>query len=561
LKKSIKIFAIAICAAMLLAACGGENAQSISSDSSVSENSSSVASEPEVNEPEADEPESEANEPEPDSEAPGETDTNITESESPPSSEVPSSSSNVASSIPASVSEAPSASSSSSSSSEAEKPASESSASSEPAVASSSLITTSTGETYDLYLYYPEEAAYYMLGAYFHTPRETPDHPVTEMLNELPNLPAGEKKPDDKVQSGVLVVREGYTKTEINLLSDTLEVNGNVYALTPTQYSDLKNMIDSEKPKDNVPSYSARWLVWMNPGRVTKIECIDDSGKKLTLPTETLLLASMETAYINVNNAKTYIRGNKNFSAMKGAYQTFLTFDNGVVYTIVLSGDSMFVESSDMNTAYEYKVHSDALAYYKQNMIMAEQGALNPRTAKPVIYLYPEKTQDVDVSLSFNGIIDYTYPTYNNGWRVTAQPDGTLTNKSDSSTHYYLFWDGTSNFRSWDFSEGFVVKGSEIESFFKEKLPALGLTPREYNDFITYWVPEMSKNAYNLVTFSTTEYEAIAPLSISPAPDTVLRVHMVYKAIPAPVDVKEQILPTAPARNGFTVVEWGGTRA
>jgi hypothetical protein len=184
----------------------------------------------------------------------------------------------------------------------------------------------------------------------------------------------------------------------------------------------------------------------------------------------------------------------------------------------------------------------------------------NPLTAKPVIYLYPEKTRDISVKLDFKGELKYTYPDYNSGWNVTASPDGTLINKADNTTHYYLFWDGNADFKGWDMSEGFVVAGSEIQSFLASTLPKLGLTPREYNDFITYWTPILSNNKYNLLSFSTTQYEAVAPLEISPKPDTIIRVHMLYKAIDAPVKVKEQALPKTPARDGFTVVEWGATR-
>jgi len=185
----------------------------------------------------------------------------------------------------------------------------------------------------------------------------------------------------------------------------------------------------------------------------------------------------------------------------------------------------------------------------------------NPVTGKPVIYLYPQRTQDVSVKLDFDGVLTYTFPTYRNGWNVTASPDGRMINKSDNSIHYYLFWEGVPNFNNWDFSEGFVVKGDEVERFLLDRLPLLGLTPREYNDFITYWVPQMISNEYNLVTFATTQYEELAQLTVFPVPDTMIIVHMVWKPIPAPVVVREQVLPHAPRRNGFTLVEWGGTRA
>ncbi len=49
------------------------------------------------------------------------------------------------------------------------------------------------------------------------------------------------------------------------------------------------------------------------------------------------------------------------------------------------------------------------------------------RTEKPVIYLYPTEETEVSVKLNLDGDLTCTYPAYNNGWSVTATPDGTLT--------------------------------------------------------------------------------------------------------------------------------------
>lgn len=183
---------------------------------------------------------------------------------------------------------------------------------------------------------------------------------------------------------------------------------------------------------------------------------------------------------------------------------------------------------------------------------------VNPPTAKPVIYLYPEKETEVSVKLGYpKEHFTYTYPAYKDGWQVTAYPDGRLVN-SDGSEHYYLFWEGDKAV-DWDFSEGFCVKGSEVEKFLLDKLKEMGLSPREYNDFITYWAPEMSQNDYNLVTFSTEQYEALAPLEITPAPDSIFRVHMVYKAVESSVEILPQQLGHF-ERKGFSVLEWGGSR-
>ena len=123
--------------------------------------------------------------------------------------------------------------------------------------------------------------------------------------------------------------------------------------------------------------------------------------------------------------------------------------------------------------------------------------------------------------------------------------------------HYYLFWEGSGQ-SDWDFSSGFCVPGPETEGFLRKVLPQTGLLPREYNDFITYWVPRMQHNRYNLIHFAGEPYERLAPLTVTPSPDAILRVHMVYRPLASPVELPPQTFEPF-ERNGFTVVEWGGS--
>lgn len=181
----------------------------------------------------------------------------------------------------------------------------------------------------------------------------------------------------------------------------------------------------------------------------------------------------------------------------------------------------------------------------------------DPAPAKPVIYLYPERETQVHVQLDFNGEVTSVYPAYQDGWDVLAKPDGTLIDSKTGREYYCLFWEGISAV-PYDYSTGYVVAGEDTEKFLEDSLRQLGLTDREANEFIIYWLPKMEPNAYNLISFQTDVYTDNAVLTIDPTPDTLLRVFMTFKALNVPVEIPPQELQYV-ERKGFTVVEWGGT--
>lgn len=306
------------------------------------------------------------------------------------------------------------------------------------------------------------------------------------------------------------------------------------------------------------------WLGLMQPGRVQRATVYDSvTGKQKSYAVE----AGVVTAEVNslvralkairVNTPATKTGASVYRPAEPYALVT-VTFASGTTYNVTATEKTVTIVSSDLSYGLSYPLTAgsgDALSYFGN---LAQGIHANPETAKPVIYLYPQKTTDVTVKLDFAGKLTYTYPAYQDGWNVTAQPDGTLTNRADGSTHYYLFWEGAAD-AAWAHERGFVVAGTETEAFLRETLADLGLTPREYNDFITYWAPKMQGNAYNLISFSSAEeYGQKAALTVTPQPDSILRVHMVWQALDAPIFIPPQTL--APfVRRGFTLVEWGGT--
>ncbi|MBR6412847.1 MAG: hypothetical protein IKS41_06800 [Alphaproteobacteria bacterium] len=181
--------------------------------------------------------------------------------------------------------------------------------------------------------------------------------------------------------------------------------------------------------------------------------------------------------------------------------------------------------------------------------------------AKPIIYLYPEKTTNVTVTLGYPEKAIHTYPKYNKPWQVQAEPNGDLMDLNTGRHYYALYWEGKKSVSTSNPTEGFIVAGKDTISFLEDKLDQLGLTEREANEFIVYWLPKLENVKYNLIRFQTlSEQNKNMPLDITPTPRTLIRVMMEYKNLDKLIQVKEQVLPQKPQRNGFTVVEWGGTK-
>ena len=192
----------------------------------------------------------------------------------------------------------------------------------------------------------------------------------------------------------------------------------------------------------------------------------------------------------------------------------------------------------------------------KDTIIMEDNPFGSHEVRKPVIYLYPTKKTNVFVNLNFDGTFTYTYPKINDGWKVSAEPDGTLTDKS-GRTYGYLFWEGDTKVPM-EFNEGFCVAGKDTEAFLLEKLAYLGLNDKEINDFMVFWLPRMQDNQYNVISFQTDNYLKAAQLKVSPQPETMIRVFMAWKKADKFVNMREQKLEKI-RRKGFALVEWGGT--
>lgn len=244
--------------------------------------------------------------------------------------------------------------------------------------------------------------------------------------------------------------------------------------------------------------------------------------------------------------------------------------------------------------------------------------------AKPIIYLYPPKPTQatVKVSLARNWRFSALYPTTVKGcfkhgriaeWNVLANPNGVMTVVGTSVDVTYLFWEAESS-SSIDLpdtppasrsssplpptepqlslarssfipritrcspDESVMMPTKDVPSYLDRSLLALGLHTEARTSFITYWLPSFLKHRHVALRFvPQVEYEAAAPLEVSPPPDLVMRIFMVFQGISAdrleswqkarerclePVDFWKGIVGTDETRQSdpslFRVLEWGG---
>lgn len=175
---------------------------------------------------------------------------------------------------------------------------------------------------------------------------------------------------------------------------------------------------------------------------------------------------------------------------------------------------------------------------------------------KPIIYLYPTATTSISVQLQKPENFTTTYPLYGDGWRVTAQPDGNLSDASGKQ-YYALYWEGKDT-SPYDFSTGFYVTKDTAVHVLEKQLTKIGLNSRERNEFMIYWLPVLRDIGQSVIHFRLTdELQSRNKLTISPAPDSLLRVAMDIKPVRRPVVLPAQKLDSF-ERKGFAVVEWGG---
>lgn len=209
------------------------------------------------------------------------------------------------------------------------------------------------------------------------------------------------------------------------------------------------------------------------------------------------------------------------------------------------------------------EIYSDSLTieakYRDRYSVNLVSSVTREYSLKPIIYLYPQLTTDISVKIDIHGEDAFLYPTYAESWDFTAESNGDLL-FDDGQTYNYLFWEAAHGMAlsPEQTQSGFFVKGENAIDFLEEKLTTAGFNSKEQADFITFWGPRMSQNKLNFVHFEFNETcDKYANLDISPKPDNLYRIYMVWGSVSDEYKIETQEIEQF-YRSGFSVLEWGG---
>lgn len=172
---------------------------------------------------------------------------------------------------------------------------------------------------------------------------------------------------------------------------------------------------------------------------------------------------------------------------------------------------------------------------------------------KPNIYIYPEQSTFLNVTLSYpkGGEIIASIPEYGSGWAVTVDTAGIIDGKYE-----YLFYESEQP-DVWQMEKGWCVKTENLTDFFTENLSEYGFKGREIDDFIKYWIPRFKTSEYYLLHPQTNDIiNNVIELSLSETPDNILRLFYLVQ------ESDEHIQLVAPNiktfnREDFFITEWG----
>lgn len=276
--------------------------------------------------------------------------------------------------------------------------------------------------------------------------------------------------------------------------------------------------------------------------------CGIGSANTIIKNTNSLLNDKQEVGYLtNSQDKKIYQIKNKDNALVKFLYSQY-----SMGYNYPSASPAMPIENFSQEP--NHFLYQDDLGDWI--VFVNNKYALPVECGKPVIYLYPTTSTEVSVKVAADVTVsEPLYPV--DGWTVVADPNGQLRYQGQSYPN--LFWEGLGHGPYPNRTkEGVVVSQDKLVSTLRSQLAQLGLNGQESNDFMDFWQSKLPNTPYVRLTWlDTADMNRLAPLQVSPAPRTTIRIFLEFEGLETPVSLKPQILSSRP-RLGFTLVEWGG---
>jgi len=263
-------------------------------------------------------------------------------------------------------------------------------------------------------------------------------------------------------------------------------------------------------------------------------------------PDQAVVEFNFENAPDENHNMTYSIDGRNHATKLSQRTLKIITTPGKHIFQFFYSSDFEEIYTDSLNIAQQHR------SVYVVNMFSSLYPVVSE---KPVIYLYPPADTEVTVKLDIKGENQYLYPAYNNGWKFTAHPNGNL--DFGEKTYNYLFWEASGGSTILT-NDGFVVAAENSTEFLENTLNKIGFTAKEQADFITYWAPRLHRNEHNFIQFVLNDgCDQYATMDISPKPDNIYRIYMLWTGVNPNYKTIERDLPMID-RSGFSVLEWGG---
>jgi hypothetical protein len=279
------------------------------------------------------------------------------------------------------------------------------------------------------------------------------------------------------------------------------------------------------------------------------------SKDKFVIEGDVMMFSSMnpiDKCLVGCTASAIWVRTDK-----EGRFTVELEATDSIVYFYIEGWSEVVIETYRFQA--QHRIQLEVYLIQNAKPVRLEQNLKR----KPVIYLYSDKDVEIDLKLDPLGEFVFTYPEYNDGWKVKIVNNQIIV---DDKSYPYLFWEGKSENIKYSYDEkgmdGFLIAKEEVVPFLEKSLNELGFNSKEKTDFITYWGPILERKSYALVQFVfDDEYDSeIGKLDMKPAALASKRVFIKCSNLDDAnlgFDLIDQEFKKID-RKGLTLVEWGG---